>query len=551
MNGGLTIEPVLDTDEIQGNILGGFNKDHQALLPFRFGSGPSSVTAVRTWVAQLFSQITWLRAVVAYKHTRELRIRAEGVEPRDMPVVWLNIAFSYPGLRKLTPQADAFEPIFRAGLPAASQRIGDPTDPASAGNTSNWLIGNPQSIPDVLVIVAADVADDLNVKVTEILADAQTFGLSYDKYDIGHDLSFYNSESLTFPSGREHFGFEDGISQPGVRGRLPDAPQKFLTPRQSEGAPDPTSTQPEYSAPGQPLVSVGEFVLGYPRQDDSFPQRSAPPWKLGPEPYAPDPTAVAPYWAKNGSFLVFRRLRQDVPAFNQFLENHAKSLAELPEFAGITSEHLGAMLVGRWRSGAPLLRSPNQDDPTLGGTKYANNAFQFGTALTTADGFPQPIADPLGKVLPQCGHIRKVNPRDLDTDQGSPTTTLAHRILRRGIPFGPPLPIGATEDAALEERGLLFVSYQASIREQFEFLCANWMNDQSKPSIFAPPTGSGYDMIVGQNTAPTGNRARFCLIGASSQKISTDVDGVREWVIPTGGGYFFTPSKSAVMDVLT
>jgi Dyp-type peroxidase family len=550
MNGGLTIEPVLEVDEIQGNILGGFNKDHQALLPFRFASDAPSVSAARTWIAKLLSQITWLRTVAAYKHTRELRIQAEGVEPRDMPVVWLNLAFSYPGLRKLTPEADAFEPIFRSGLPAASQRLGDPTDPASAGNASNWLIGNPESVPDVLIIVAADIADDVKEKVTQILGDALNFGLSCDKYDVGHDLSYYNSGSLTFPSGREHFGFKDGISQPGVRGRLPDGAH-FLTPRQSEGDPDPSSTLPEYSIAGQPLVSVGEFVLGYPRQDDSFPQRPAPAWKLGPEPYAPDPTAVAPYWAKNGSFLVFRRLRQDVPAFNEFLENHAKSLAEIPEFAGITSEHLGAMLVGRWRSGAPLLRSPDQDDPNLGRTKNANNAFQFGTALTTTDGFPQPVADPLGKVSPQCAHVRKVNPRDLDTDQGSPTTTLTHRLLRRGIPFGPPLPIGATKNDPAEERGLLFLSYQASIREQFEFLCANWMNDPSKPSIFAPPTGSGYDMIVGQNAAPKDKRTRFCLIGASSQQISTDGDRVHDWVIPTGGGYFFAPSRSALTGVLT
>jgi hypothetical protein len=97
----------------------------------------------------------------------------------------------------------------------------------------------------------------------------------------------------------------------------------------------------------------------------------------------------------------------------------------------------------------------------------------------------------------------------------------------------------------------LFVSYQASIREQFEFLCANWMNDLSKPSLFAPPTGSGYDITTGQNPAPTVNRARFCLIGASSQRISTDDDEIREWVIPTGGGYFFAPSRSALTDVLT
>jgi Dyp-type peroxidase family len=551
MNADLEIEPILDIDQIQGNILGGFNKDHQAVLPLHFGSDESSVRGTREWIAQLLPQITWLQTVAAYKHTRELRIRTQGVEPSDMPAVWLNVAFSYLGLRKLTPQADGFEPIFRAGLPAASQRLGDPTDPSSPGCPANWLVGNPRNVPDILVILAADLATDLDARLTQILADASTFGLTYDRYDVGHDLSFYNNSTRpVFPSGREHFGFEDGISQPGVRGRLPHGPQKFLTARQSDEASDPNSTEPQYSAPGQALVNVGEFVLGYPRQDDSFPQRPAPPWKLGPEPYALDETAVAPYWAKNGSFLVFRRLRQNVSAFNQFIEDQVKNLNSIQEFAGITAERLGAMLVGRWRSGAPLLRTPNMDDPSLGTAKYSNNAFQFDTVLATSDGFTLPIADPLGKVMPQCAHIRKVNPRDLDTDQGSLTTTLTHRILRRGIPYGRPLPIGATNENSSIDRGLLFLSYQASIREQFEFLCATWMNDVSKPSIVAPPKGSGYDMVVGQNATPADQRARFCLVGASNQRISTDGDRVRDWVIPTGGGYFFAPSKSVITDVL-
>jgi hypothetical protein len=86
---------------------------------------------------------------------------------------------------------------------------------------------------------------------------------------------------------------------------------------------------------------------------------------------------------------------------------------------------------------------------------------------------------------------------------------------------------------------------------RFEFLCANWMNDVSKPSILAPPTGSGYDMIVGQNATPSDQRSRFCLVGASNQRISTAGDRVRDWVIPNGGGYFFAPSKSAITYVLT
>src|SRR2546425_444171 len=39
------LEPVVAANEIQGNILGGFNKDHQAILPLRFDSGAASVSA--------------------------------------------------------------------------------------------------------------------------------------------------------------------------------------------------------------------------------------------------------------------------------------------------------------------------------------------------------------------------------------------------------------------------------------------------------------------------------------------------------------------------
>jgi hypothetical protein len=41
------LEPILMADEIQGNVLGGFNKDHQAIMLLRFGDTPAAVAAVR------------------------------------------------------------------------------------------------------------------------------------------------------------------------------------------------------------------------------------------------------------------------------------------------------------------------------------------------------------------------------------------------------------------------------------------------------------------------------------------------------------------------
>src|SRR5215213_658994 len=235
------LEPRLDASEIQGNILGGFNKDHQAVLLLKFGDDVATVAAVRAWVGSILSSITWLSEVVNFKRDRKLRIAAEGLEPTDMTALWRNIAFSYPGLRKLTEQADGFEPIFRDGLPAASFRIGDPGQEGVEGNVSTWVVGMPGEIPDILFIIAGDDAEEVGKEVVVFLQRAKEAGIECLFQDIGHDLSFYSTEQIQFQKGREHFGFKDGISQPGVRGRMSATPGDFLTPRTILDTGDPNS----------------------------------------------------------------------------------------------------------------------------------------------------------------------------------------------------------------------------------------------------------------------------------------------------------------------
>jgi Dyp-type peroxidase family len=542
------LEPILKADEIQGNVLGGFNKDHQAVLPLHFGDTTTAIAAVRSWLSSVvLPTITWLPEVVKFKRRRRERLKALGDEMHAPQVVWNAIAFSFPGLRKLTEQADAFEPVFRRGLPAASFRLGDPQGAGVPGDVSTWKIGAPDRIPDALFIIAGDDKDVVQEAVDSFLATSRSFGIDCPIFDIGHDVAAFSTASEQFPGGREHFGFKDGVSQPGIRGRMTASATDFLTTRTMAARADPGSSEPEFSAPGQPLVCVGEFVFGYPRQLDNNGRRADAPWKLGPEPFAPDPTAIGPFWARNGSFLVYRRLRQDVPAFNRFLQDQARQLAGLPDFAGLTAEQLGTLLVGRWPSGAPVLRAsaleaPAADNPLLGRTSGANNAFGFnGPEADPHDGFSPAVVDPFGQVCPQAAHIRKVNPRNLNTDQGALTATLVRRILRRGIPYGPPLTFGSTEDPTGDERGLLFLSYMTSIRDQFEFLSASWMNSPSKPTPQLPPADSGFDMIVGQNS-----RERFCLVGPQAARVSS----TSQWVIPTGGGYFFAPSQAAIREVL-
>src|SRR5262249_9398078 len=119
--------------------------------------------------------------------------------------------------------------------------------------------------------------------------------------------------------GHEHFGFRDGVSQPGIRG---------LTARQNPA-------DGNQGLPGQDLLWPGQFVFGYPAQDDEDDKAK------GPEPVMAYP------WMRNGAYMVFRRLEQKVPEFRKFVTDQSAHL-------GVDAELLAARMVGRWRSGAPL-----------------------------------------------------------------------------------------------------------------------------------------------------------------------------------------------------
>ena len=110
------LEPVLAVDEIQGNILVGFNKDHQAVLPLHFAATPAAAAAVRTWLRDVVASLTWLRELAGERRARRAFLQKTGREPPTSIAVLQSLAFSWQGLRKLTLEADAFEPLFKDGL---------------------------------------------------------------------------------------------------------------------------------------------------------------------------------------------------------------------------------------------------------------------------------------------------------------------------------------------------------------------------------------------------------------------------------------------------
>jgi Dyp-type peroxidase family len=532
-------EPVLAMDNIQGNSIVGFNKDFQTLLLLKIVNVPE----FKRWLKSIIPFIATASEVLAFNRLFKA-IRNRRGDSLTIQATWINIAFSFHALTLLTDDADTFtDEAFKQGLAARSASLGDPIEPDAEGNPENWVIGGPGDEADVILIIESDDRDDLLAEVARVERSLYPFRHGGQIIRSGAVIIFkQQGASLPQPlTGHEHFGFLDGVSQPGLRGRISDDPTDVLTFRQNPNDRD-------QGKPGQDLLWPGEFVFGYPGQDPTSVEITEP----GPI------SEAGPAWAKDGSFVVFRRLRQDVEAFREFVQDTAFQLRLSPEF-------VGAKLVGRWASGAPILRAPEADNRALADDDCANNNFEFEeetdpilpeqkeSPIDCTDEipnshppalFPPSEGDPEGLICPFAGHIRKAYPRD-DTSTTLPdtseVTTQTHRILRRGIPFGEPLRQIPFFDFG--ERGLLFLAYQTSIVEQFEFILRQWVNNPN----FKEPS-AGHDLIIGQNNTPGADRERqftitFMRNGVEHREvISTRVD----WVIPTGGGYFFSPSIAAL-----
>jgi Dyp-type peroxidase family len=301
----------------------------------------------------------------------------------------------------------------------------------------------------------------------------------------------------------EHFGFLDGVSQPGIRGVT---------------RPSQPVYHPDEGLPGQDLLWPGEFVFGYPGQRADDPVKPGPP-----------PPMAAP-WMKDGSFMVFRRLEQKVPEFSRFVTERAARL-------GMDRELLAARMVGRWKSGAPLELAPLRDNTALGANEKRNNDFVYSD-------------DPFQRRCPYAAHIRKAYPRD---DAGSEAEAQRHRIIRAGIPFGPEVEPGET--TTRHRRGLMFICYQTSIERQFEFIQRRYADNPDFVGGKRRPDGGavvpGFDPIIGQAAGqgpramdepypnyPTGNRRSTLVLP-------------EEFVTLTAAGYFLMPSITALRTVLS
>lgn len=293
------------------------------------------------------------------------------------------------------------------------------------------------------------------------------------------ELSSQDARAL--PDNVAHFGYRDGFAQPTIDGGLPAVVPDVL-----------------------PKTPLGEFLLGHPSQYADF---------MYPVP------APADELGANGSFVAYRILAQDCDAFETFLTKAAQT-------TGLDRELVAAKLCGRWRNGVPLSLSPDTPDAALPIERY--NSFDY----VPTEAAPDAYDDRRGYRCPIGAHIRRMNPRHSAVAGNS---GLKRRLVRRGLPYGPPHDPTRPHDG--NERGLLGLFIGVSLKDQFEFLMSDWANKGS----FAPGLRGTRDAIIGDNVE---GDAVF-LVPREGQP-TLQLTGLSRFVRCRGGAYCFLPSVTAI-----
>jgi Dyp-type peroxidase family len=451
---------------------------------------------------------------VATSKFRSEAWRAQNRRPGDGMIPFANIAFTYNGLRALGVDGrtlDTFPEVFREGMAHRAGLLGDTG--AAAPEKWDGYLGSSEvhgvAWTTFHFPVSRPVADIVKVyeQLHEALGKISAGGLpplpswpraarsgnagrpepglqaaAIQGAEVLHvELGLANyvpgaGGEPDFPV--EHFGFRDGISQPFADiGLAPPAPGGGTPRAGGSWAP----------------VARGELLLGYPDEQDNV-QRLPANREL----------------RTNGTYMVFRKLEQDVVGFRTYVKKYDTSG---------TPGKLAAQMVGRWPDGTPLVHHPDgpQSDQSAPSKRVIND-------------FRYQADDPHGRRCPIGAHIRRANPRDTNgRDEAR-----RHRLFRRGISYGGLL----LEDGSAGDgnrRGTLFVSLQARIDRQFEIVQSHWLGRGE----LSGQAGAHADPLVGAHAGRVSDAFQ-------PADRPAPVTGLPRFVTLRGGDYFFVPSFTAL-----
>jgi deferrochelatase/peroxidase EfeB len=210
---------------------------------------------------------------------------------------------------------------------------------------------------------------------------------------------------------------------------------------------------------------------------------------------------------------------QDCDGFEAFLTSASAA-------TGMDREMIAAKLCGRWRNGKPLSLAPDSPHADLPPEQY--NHFDY----APTEALPDIYDDRKGYRCPIGAHIRRMNRRHSVVAGNS---GLKRRIIRRGLPYGPPHDPATPHDGI--ERGLLGLFIGVSIQDQFEFVMSDWANK----GTFAPGLRDTRDPILGDNS----NADAAFLVPREGQK-PVRLNGLTRFLTTRGGAYCFLPSATGL-----
>ena len=488
-------EPALA--DVQGNVLHAYGTEFPAAEYLLLDVAPDRAADARRVLARWSACVTFDRGVPLL--------------PVDDERAHLNLAFTSAGLAALGATADELAALPEEYLQGAEDRAAGLGDRADS-DPARWQFGAPAA--HVAVVVAARSATAARAAADGLLAELERERMP---------LTVHRRQPaalLDWPPGgadvrcgsrfsREHFGFADGCSQPGIDRAHPVEEVGAV------GAGVRTTRPPgstiagaleawRLRAPRRQWrgVALGEFVLGFPGEDAELPAASRSPLAWG------------------GTFMVLRKLEQDVPAF----------LAHTAQAAppGMGEEEVRARIVGRWQDGTPLALSPSGPDERIANDRARANAFGY------AD-------DPDGLRCPVGAHVRRTNPRDGLPAGGE--ATMRHRIIRRGLPYGPPYDPDEPEEEQ-PERGLMFGCFSASIARGFETIQREWCSDGGQLGL-----GTSPDYLLQQRPAPGAEPAGSIELDAGrGLRIGAPP---RPFVVTRGMEYLLLPGRSGLRRLLS
>jgi Dyp-type peroxidase family len=450
----MTVSTKIDVSDIQGFALKGYNFSHARYLLLELLHPKDA----QKFIGQIVKYIT------------------TGERWDEKPATTVNIAFTYKGLVKLElpgPTLLSFPVEFQQGMKARARILYDTGknvperwDPVWRDNRVHaWLAVNaqtPQALEERCALLLRIMEETAGAKLLQAQDAAAVF--------IDGDT-------------KEHFGFTDGFGNPDFKGA-----ERGCVPGQGKLAKDGTWE----------ALATGEFLLGY--ADEA-----------GELPVAPIPHLLA----RNGIFMVYRKLHQNVATFRNYVEEQGRL------YPG-GKEKLASKFMGRWRDGTPVELSPDHPDPALVADDNRNTNFTYGNDLS-------------GQRCPIGAHIRRGNPRDAFGFNGELVNR--RRIMRRGMPYGKYVP----EDQPVrdeDEHGIIFIALNASLFRQFEFIQQQWIeygNDLHQGNDKDPVIGNheGKGKFVVQGTADPQNPPLLCA-------------HLPNFVELRGGDYFFVPSLTAL-----